>query len=51
MDEETGSYYPSPLFERYHGDLGSWGVDERFFERFPEMREDIEGDRKAVGGC
>lgn len=45
FDESTGYHYPSPLFERYHGDLRRWGVKEEFYERFPEMRTDIEGDR------
>ncbi|KNG45834.1 hypothetical protein TW65_07412 [Stemphylium lycopersici] len=39
-------YYPSPLFERYHGDLRYWRVDDKFYEAFPEMRGDIEGDRR-----
>lgn len=36
---------PSPLFEHYHSNLKYWTVDERFYDRFPEMRADIEGDR------
>ncbi|KAG9187897.1 hypothetical protein G6011_05768 [Alternaria panax] len=46
LDEGTGTHYPSPLFERYHGDLKYWSVDEQFFDTFPEMRGDIEGDRR-----
>lgn len=45
-DEATGYYYPNPLFERDHGDLGHWSVREEFYEKFPEMRTDIEGDRR-----
>ncbi|KAL1649772.1 hypothetical protein SLS61_006149 [Didymella pomorum] len=45
-DEVTDYYYPSPLFERYHGDLRHWSVREEFYEKFPEMRTDIEGDRR-----
>ncbi|KAJ4373781.1 hypothetical protein N0V83_002520 [Neocucurbitaria cava] len=45
-DEITGTYYPSPLFERYHRDLRNWTFDPKFYERFPEMMEDIEGDRR-----
>ena len=48
-DEATGYYYPSPLFERYHGDLSHWTVEEEFYEKFPEMRADIEGDRRRYG--
>lgn len=44
-DEGVGAYVPSPLFERYHRDLKYWTVETGFYERFPEMREDIEGDR------
>ncbi|KAF2254378.1 hypothetical protein BU26DRAFT_582928 [Trematosphaeria pertusa] len=44
-DEMLQGYYPSPLFERYHRDLRYWTVTERFYEKFPEMRGDIEGDR------
>ncbi|KAF1934302.1 uncharacterized protein M421DRAFT_88290 [Didymella exigua CBS 183.55] len=45
-DEATGYHYPSPLFERYHGDLRYWSVANEFYEKFPEMRADIEGDRR-----
>ncbi|OCL08568.1 hypothetical protein AOQ84DRAFT_406547 [Glonium stellatum] len=45
FDETTQCYYPSPLFERYHRDLRFWGVTEKFYESFPEMMVDIEGDR------
>lgn len=44
-DEREGQHYPSPLFERYHRDLKYWTVDPKFYQRFPEMRSDIEGDR------
>jgi hypothetical protein len=37
---------PSPLFEQYHMDLRYWSVGEQFYESFPEMRGDIEGDRR-----
>jgi len=49
QDARTGEYYASPLFERYHGDLTFWGVKESFYDAFPEMRSDIEGDRKRFG--
>ena len=45
-DDIIGTHYPSPLFERYHRDLKYWTVDPKFYERFPEMMEDIEGDRR-----
>lgn len=45
-DERAGQHYPSPLFERYHRDLKYWTVDPKFYQRFPEMRSDIEGDRR-----
>ncbi|KAF2626000.1 hypothetical protein BU25DRAFT_396170 [Macroventuria anomochaeta] len=48
-DEATGHWYPSPLFERYHGDLRHWSVREEFYEKFPEMRTDIEGDQRRFG--
>ena len=44
-DERTNTHYPSPLFEHYHGDLKYWTVDPQFYEKFPEMRSDIEGDQ------
>lgn len=50
QDEGTGKFYPSPLFERFHGDLSHWTVSEEFYEKFPEMRTDIEGDRRKFGG-
>lgn len=46
FDEASGIHYPSPLFEKYHRDLKRWSVAPQFYERFPEMRGDIEGDRK-----
>jgi hypothetical protein len=49
FDELGQMYYPSPLFERYHRDLKYWCVGEKFYESFPEMRSDIEGDRKLFG--
>lgn len=45
-DERAGQHYPSPLFERYHRDLKYWTVDPKFYQRFPEMKSDIEGDRR-----
>ncbi|KAH7381579.1 hypothetical protein BKA66DRAFT_119699 [Pyrenochaeta sp. MPI-SDFR-AT-0127] len=45
-DNVTGSHYPSPLFERYHQDLKYWTVDLQFYEVFPEMMGDIDGDRR-----
>lgn len=44
-DDIGHAYYPSPLFERYHRDLKYWTVTDSFYDRFPEMRTDIEGDR------
>ncbi|KAF2643188.1 hypothetical protein P280DRAFT_394905 [Massarina eburnea CBS 473.64] len=44
-DERLKGWRPSPLFERYHGDIGAWHVGEEFYVSFPEMRGDIEGDR------
>lgn len=29
------------MFERYHRDLKYWGVEKPFFERFPELAQDI----------
>ncbi|KAF2034502.1 hypothetical protein EK21DRAFT_97583 [Setomelanomma holmii] len=49
-DERQGSHYPSPLFERYHRDLKYWTVDPKFYDRFPEMMTDIEGDRRRFCG-
>ncbi|KAF2131866.1 hypothetical protein P153DRAFT_354555 [Dothidotthia symphoricarpi CBS 119687] len=46
FDEASATHYPSPVFERYHGDLKNWSVAPQFFTRFPEMWGDIEGDRK-----
>jgi len=46
LDEATGQHHPNPLFERYHSDLRRWSVTEDFYEKFPEMRTDIEGDRR-----
>ncbi|OCK78316.1 hypothetical protein K432DRAFT_96128 [Lepidopterella palustris CBS 459.81] len=45
FDGTAQAYYPSPLFERYHRDLRFWTVTEKFYETFPEMMADIEGDR------
>ena len=45
-DEVTGQHRPNPLFERYHSDLRRWSVTEEFYAKFPEMRTDIEGDRR-----
>lgn len=50
-DEATGYHYPSPLFEKYHSDLRHWAVKEEFYEKFPEMRADIEGDRMRFAEC
>lgn len=49
FDEVTERWYPSPMFERYHKDLSCWSVREEFYERFPELRGDIEGDRRRFG--
>jgi hypothetical protein len=46
LDEATGACYPNPLFERYHRDMRYWTVGDKFYETFPEMRGDIEGDRR-----
>lgn len=45
LDEMRQAFYPSPLFERYHRDLKYWTVSHNFYEKFPEMMSDIEGDR------
>ncbi|KAL5374220.1 hypothetical protein DPSP01_012130 [Paraphaeosphaeria sporulosa] len=42
-DDAIGGWYPSPLFERYHGDVRSWTVEEGFWEGLEELRGDIEG--------
>lgn len=42
-DEAIGGWYPTPLFERYHGDVRSWTVDEGFWEGLEELRGDIQG--------
>jgi hypothetical protein len=46
FDDTTHSYYPSPLFERYHRDLKYWKVSREFGEKCPEMWSDIESDRR-----
>jgi hypothetical protein len=46
FDELNQAFYPSPLFERYHRDLKYWTVNESFYETFPELMGDIEGDRQ-----
>ena len=46
FDDVVQAYYPSPLFERYHRDLKYWTVTDKFYEKFPEMMADIEGDRQ-----
>ncbi|KAF2192553.1 hypothetical protein K469DRAFT_554014 [Zopfia rhizophila CBS 207.26] len=46
FDELLQRYYPSPLFERYHRDLKYWTVTDKFYEKFPELMSDIEGDRR-----
>ncbi|KAJ4337544.1 hypothetical protein N0V95_008306 [Ascochyta clinopodiicola] len=48
-DDARERYFPSPLFERYHGDLRRWNVTEDFYDKFPDMRGDIEGDRRRFG--
>ena len=45
-DDSSQAFYPSPLFERYHRDLKYWTVADEFYRRHPEMRADIEGDRR-----
>jgi hypothetical protein len=42
-DEGVDVWRASPVFEKWHGELGRWSVDEAFFGRFPELRGDIEG--------
>ncbi|EOA85678.1 uncharacterized protein SETTUDRAFT_177747 [Exserohilum turcica Et28A] len=49
LDNVSGTYRPSPLFERYHRDLKYWKMDEAFYHLFPQMRADIEGDRNNYG--
>jgi hypothetical protein len=46
-DEGVDVWRPSPVFEKWHGELGRWSVDEKFFGRFPELRGDIQGRREA----
>ncbi|KAJ4286139.1 hypothetical protein N0V90_013488 [Kalmusia sp. IMI 367209] len=49
-DEVMQAYYPSPLFEKYHGDVKYWTVDEGFFEEgLEEMRGDIDGVGEGMG--
>lgn len=40
---------PVPLFEYYHNDLKNWSMREGFYDEFPEMRGDIEGDGREFG--
>jgi len=40
-DEMTGAYHISPLFQRYHRDLTNWGMERTFFQRYPELTDDI----------
>lgn len=47
LDEASGIYYPSPLFERYHSDLKYWTLDEEFYDGYPQLRSDIDGDRRT----
>ncbi|KAJ4988950.1 hypothetical protein SVAN01_05574 [Stagonosporopsis vannaccii] len=47
FDETTGYHRPSPLFERYHGDLKYWKLDEGFYDEYPQLRSDIDGDRRT----
>jgi hypothetical protein len=49
-DGESASWIPSPLWERYHADLQHWKLDDGFFDRFPEVRGDVEGDWVAFAG-
>lgn len=49
FDDAIGGWYPSPLFERYHGDVRSWTVDEGFWEGLEELRGDIEGCGAGLG--
>ncbi|KAF2691442.1 hypothetical protein K458DRAFT_425405 [Lentithecium fluviatile CBS 122367] len=48
-DDDSNAWYPSPLFERYHSDLRYWGFREQFYDRFPEIRGDVEGDWRVFG--
>lgn len=38
---KSKTYHASPLFKQYHINLRSWVIDTAFFERFPELAEDI----------
>jgi len=40
-DPETDTYSMAPLFAKYHGELRYWGMEEAFFERFPELQGEI----------
>ncbi|KAF2181174.1 hypothetical protein K469DRAFT_752993 [Zopfia rhizophila CBS 207.26] len=48
LDHQTGSYYPSPLFERYHKDLKYWTMDQAFFQKFPNVANDISAHTVAA---
>lgn len=47
FDEEIGYYRPSPVFERYHDDLKYWTLGEGFYDKYPQLRSDIDGDRRT----
>jgi hypothetical protein len=38
---DTDTYSLSPVFERYHNDLKYWGMKSEFFEKYPEMGNEI----------
>jgi hypothetical protein len=41
-DEESDTYRPTALFEKYHRDLKSWRFEESFFKKYPELLEAVE---------
>jgi hypothetical protein len=46
----TSKFEATPLFERYHRDLRHWGMEESFFESFPELRGSMGGAEFGVIG-
>jgi hypothetical protein len=41
-DEESDTYRPTPLFEKYHRDLKNWRFEKSFFKKYPELLEAVE---------
>lgn len=46
-NEAIQGWCPSPVFEKFHGDVSRWTVSEAFWEGFEELRGDIEGYKIA----